>query len=392
MLIKTPPSKSQTHRALFLASLAKGVSTIQNPLICEDTCATISCLEQFGVKIEQKENECIVHGGAWKAPNRPLNCVESGTTWRFLTALTKILNIPVTLEGKPSLLSRPILPLHKTLEEIQNSVQDKQNISCTLESHMTSQFLSALLIGAPLLLQPILIRLKTPLVSKPYVSLTLEMQKKFGVFVEEEDSFAQFSVKPQEYKPTDVVIEGDWSSAAFFIAAHLLSHEGTVAGLNAHSLQGDRTILTVVKEMGGSLEWNKDKLLVQRSHLHAIEWDLKETPDLFPAVAILCACAKGKSLLFGVKRLTQKESNRPKEMQKLLKEAKIACGFENDLFWIKGGSPKPCTSTSKDHRIIMAASLLDLMAEGKMEIQNRECVTKSFPNFWENFERLKYGK
>jgi len=289
-----------------------------------------------------------------------LNCNESGTTWRFITALTSFLKIPCEITGKESLLQRPIKPLLEALQCADETI--------SLDGNISSQFLSGVLLAAPLSDKPVTIKLTTPLVSKPYVELTLDVQKKFGISVEAKKNFREFYVTPQKYHPMEMEIEKDWSSAAFFIAAGLLSKPLTLKNLNPKSLQADRAIETIAKEMGGKLEWNGDDLNVFPSKLRAIEWDLKDSPDLFPIVSVLNACAEGKGKLTGIENLKFKESNRLKAMQKLLQN--------------------PNVIDSTDHRIIMAGAVLGLAHKQTPKILHPSCVSKSFPNFWDQFQKL----
>lgn len=326
-LLKAPPSKSLTHRALFCSALAFGESVILNPLLCDDTLVTARVLEAFGVSIQKEKRRWIVTGGRWKTPVAPIDCNESGTTYRFLKAITEALQIKCELTGKPSLLKRPI------------------------DSANTSQFLSGRLIAMR--------KCPEPIVSKPYVKLTMDVQKKFGVDVRE--------IKPQQYRPAIVEIEGDWSSSSFLLAAGVLTRGVVVEGLNPDSLQGDRAVFDILKEMGADIFWEDGKLVARPSSLRAIEWDFSQTPDLYPIVAVLCHLAKGKSVLKGIDRLRFKESDRVAAMEQVLTSTVI---------------------DSDDHRIVMAAAVLNLATGGKMVIKNPQCVAKSFPDFWKTLESI----
>lgn len=373
--ILVPPSKSLTHRALFCASLARGRSLLINPLLCEDTQASIHVLRKLGIIIEEMADGWLVRGGSFQTPEQELFCNESGTTLRFLTAITSALNIPCRIGGKASLLKRPMKPLLRGLQQLGSQI--------SLEGNISSQFLSALLLAAPLTSHPTTLSLTTPLVSKPYVDLTLQVQKAFGVNIEQGNS--NFNIYPQSYQPTHFAIEGDWSTAAFWLATGVLGGTVALRGLHQKSLQGDRQVVLLLKEMGGVLFWEGDRLVTKKSALRAISWDLTDTPDLFPIVSILCAVAKGRSHLRGIGRLQFKESNRPRGMLHLLKNSGIPCGWEKEEFWIEGGNPRASLVDSKDHRIIMAAAILGLVAKGEMKIEHPEGVNKSYPGFWKDF-------
>lgn len=343
-IISVPPSKSLTHRALFCAALADGVSVIENPLLCDDTLVTKNVLEILRQALMKPKTTAT------------FDCWESGTTWRFLMAITYALGLPCHIHGAESLLRRPIAPLKEALKNLGGKIFLKGNLS--------SQFLSALLLAAPLAKQPTIIHVEGPLVSKPYVDLTIDVQKKFGVNVVEASATKQssFFISPQKYQPTSLQIEGDWSSAAVWIAAGLLYKEVTLEGLNPKSLQGDRQILDIVKELGGKFFWMDGKLIVKKSPLRGIRWDLSQTPDLFPILSVLAAAARGKSEWSGIERLQFKESNR---LQAINNPAK-----------------------SRDHRIIMAGAISALATGRKIVFENPQCVAKSYPDFWKDYEQF----
>lgn len=349
--IRVPPSKSLTHRALVCAALAKGQSVIQNPLACDDTLATVSVLEALGIAIQKKEDRWIIEGDPFKNPSQPLDCNESGTTYRFFSAITQTLGIACELTGRPSLLGRP------------------------MDDRLTSQLLSGRLLAAPLLAKETVIQLSTPPISKPYIELTLDTQKKFGVDVAIEDNFRKFKVKPEVYHPATVEIEGDWSAAAVLLAAGVLQNGVVLEGLNPKSLQGDRAIVTILQEMGGDVFWEGDHLVAKPSSLRAVDWDLSQTPDLFPIVSVLNALAKGKGRLTGIERLRHKESDRVDAMEKINTRCLAPCVTFLEV-------------DSADHRIIIAAAVLGKARGIKMEFAHPKRVAKSWPGFWEVFSSI----
>lgn len=345
-LLTVPPSKSFTHRALICAALAGEKSQIQNPLLCEDTLVTHRILSRM-----------------WEAPGKKqiFNCVESGTTYRLMTAILYALGLPHQLTGNPSLLKRPIKPLTEALQHLGGH--------CRVEGNTSSQFLSALLLAAPLMKTQTTIELTTPLVSKPYVEMTLAVQQAFGISVKVNEHFTQLEIAPQPYSPTNYTVEGDWSSASFLIAAGLVKSGCRIQGLCRNSLQADKEILTIVQEMGGHVEWEGKTLHVFSSQLRPTGWDFSQIPDLFPIVSLLNHLAGPEKKLTGIHRLKKKESDRPAAMEQLLKKP------ENPV-------------DSSDHRIVMAAAILNLVAAQKREILHPEAVAKSYPNFWEDYEQF----
>ena len=335
--MRVPSSKSITHRALFCAAMARGESLLVNPLVCDDTLASVGVLSKLGIHIQIEKDRWVVFGGAFKKPSTPLDCNESGTTYRFITALTDVLKIPCEITGKPSLLRRPQRP-------------DPQN---------SSQYLSGLLLARAL-------SITAPLVSKPYVDLTLSVQKVFGV-----------TTPTDSYKPASITIEADWSSAAFLLALGVLCDGVELEGLNPDSLQGDKAIVTILKEMGGDIFWRGEKLVAKKSKLKGLRWDFEQTPDLYPIAAVLCRLAEGKSDLTGLERLRLKESDRLAEMQQIL-----AYGNRYHMH-----------VDSNDHRIIMAAAVWAKATGQNLKFRHPEAVAKSWPEFWKQIPLLcKEGK
>lgn len=367
--ISLPSSKSITHRALFCAALAElstghsGESELSDPLWCDDTLITKKVL------------------GALKSGANDFFCAESGTTYRFLTAVLAALGVEAEVTGAPSLLHRPIAPLKEGLKNLGSKTP------IFLDGRISSQFLSALLLAAPLAKTPTTIQVQTPIVSKPYVDLTIDMMKKFGVVVEKRhdchceersDETIQFVISPKKYLPAKIQIEKDWSAAAFWIAAGLIHREVVLEGLNPESLQGDRQILELVKEMGGEFEWRGEgsgaELWVRPSNLRGVRWNFSDTPDLYPAACVLEKFARGRCEFSGVKRLREKESDRLEEVQKMLAIYSKQAG--------------PIMIDSADHRIIMAAAILGLTQKEKMGFQHPEAVAKSYPDFWKTYASL----
>ncbi|MBU4481815.1 3-phosphoshikimate 1-carboxyvinyltransferase [Patescibacteria group bacterium] len=432
--IKSPASKSWTHRALILAALAKGKSRIISPLSCDDTEATIDCLRKIGVKIEKKRNFWEVEGGGLTPPKEPLFCRESGTTLRLMAAFCALVKGKCILTGEKSLLKRPIKPLLSALKNLgvksalrNNSIIIENNLApletkslmgfiggkTELRGDISSQFVSALLLIAPLAEKGVEIELTAPLESKPYVLMTIEAQKKFGVKIDYSKDLRRFLIKKQNYKPTDYIVEGDWSSAAPFLAAGLIGGKVEVENLNSKSLQADREIIKVFKKMNRRVKIRRNSVLAEKqvfisefsessfpseksegrirnkeSELKPLKFNVKDCPDLFPIICILAAVTKGKSEISGIERLRLKESNRLEEMRLGLNKMGIMAYLNKNRFFIEGGKPRGGIIDSKDHRIAMAFAILGLAAEGKTIIKNAECVSKSFPGFWQELKKL----
>ncbi len=406
--VVAPPSKSYTHRALVCSALANGESTIISPLNSDDTEATMDLLEKLGVKIRVKEDTWNVNGGQLYQPKGDLFCRESGTTMRFMTAICSLVNGTCRLIGGSSLSKRPMKPLIDGLKQLGVECASERGFppvtvkggltggQTKIPGDISSQFISALLLVAPLAKEDTELILTTPLESKPYVLMTIDAQRQFGVEIGASEDLREFWVKKHAYTPRNYKVEGDWSSAAFLLASGVLAGEIEVQNLNEKSLQADREILNVLKQMGAEAISKNRNIKLKKSELEALKFDVSDCPDLFPILTVLCAVAEGKSKLTGIKRLKIKESDRIAAMKEGLVRMNVAVMEEENSIIIKTSKPKGAIIDPKnDHRIAMAFAILSLVAEGETIIQDAECVSKSFPTFWDvmkylgmNFEEI----
>jgi 3-phosphoshikimate 1-carboxyvinyltransferase len=326
--VSAPPSKSMTHRALICSALAHGVSRIRHPLVSDDTEATASVLRKLGVDISVEDDLWKVRGGELRSPSLELFCGESGTTLRFMSAVCSIVDGECLLTGGPSLSGRPVEPLMEALRQLGVDCESSDGSppvvvrgrgairsgSVRIRGDISSQFVSALLLVAPLGDGETDIRVTTPLESKPYVAMTIDAQRAFGVTVNTSEDMREFKVDSQSYKSIDFRVDGDWSSAAFMLASGALAGEVTVGGLNRQSRQADMEIINILGAMGAKLSWSGDSVTVRKTELQGIDWDLSDSPDLFPIVTCLGAAASGGSVLRGLGRLRFKESDRIEAM------------------------------------------------------------------------------
>ena len=376
---------------------------IREPLISEDTEATRRVLEQLGVGISRMDGAWKVAGGSLRKPESNLHCGESGTTLRVVTALCSLVKGECKLVGGPSLSKRPVGPLVDGLRQLGAECESAEGLppvtvkgkgrlpggEAVLPGDVSSQFVSAILIAAPMGEKDTTLRLATSLESRPYVELTMEVQRIFGVSVEASEGMEEFTIERQSYRPADVTVERDWSAAAFLLGAGALAGRVTVEDLNMGSSQADAAILRILDEMGATVVGKGGSITVKMAPLSGIELDLSDSPDLFPVVASLCAAASGRSVLRGLRRLRLKESDRVAAMTGGLVGMGVRCELVGDILTIEGGSLKGCVVNPwGDHRIAMAFSILGLAAEGETTILDAECVSKSYPGFWGDLEAL----
>ena len=399
--VKAPSSKSYTIRGLMCAALAKGKSEIIHPLISDDTEAARDVLSKVGINIDKKGDIWQVTGGNFRKPDTDLFCCESAATLRFMTAICSVIPGKCRLTSAPSLSKRPIKPLLQALRQLGVNClyQEKGTLVIVeggrlkggvteLPGDISSQFVSALLIISPLADEGVKIRLTTPLESKPFILMTLECLEKFGIEVKASEDLRKFEVLKQPYKPTRYSVEGDWSSASYFLALGALSGEVEVENLNPESLQGDKVILNLLRDMGVSVEINKNSVRVRRSKLNAIQADLSNCIDLLPTMGVLASAADGVSQFVGIERARLKESNRVAALRQGLEGMGIKVTEESHRLTVTGSQPKGSAIDSKnDHRIAMAFSILGSVA-GETIINDAECVSKTYPEFWDALKSI----
>ena len=397
--VTAPSSKSYTIRGLMCAALARGRSEIIHPLISEDTEAAAEVLGQIGVSIHKQGSRWQVMGGPLKQPTEDLFCRDSAATLRFMTAICALVPGKCRLLLGPSLSKRPITPLLQALGQLGvNCRADGASVTVRggrlkggmvkLSGDISSQFISALLLIAPLAEGGISIRLTTPPKSKPYLKMTLDCLEKFGIKLEAPEDLREFEVPKQEYRPASYQIEGDWSSASYLLALGAVLGKVTVTNLNPESLQGDRIMLNLLKDMGAQVLVSNDSVTVQKSELKAITADLSDCIDLLPTLAILAAVADGTSRFTGIERARLKESNRVAALREGLTRMGIKVIEETDSLTIVGSRPKGSSIDSHDdHRIAMAFSILG-SSTGGTTINGAECVRKTYPEFWDILRSL----
>ena len=397
--VTAPSSKSYTIRGLMCAALAKGRSELIHPLNSDDTEAAAKVLGQLGVNIHKKGDYWQVVGGHLKPPTEDLFCRDSAATLRFMTAICAFVSGKCRLVPGPSLSKRPITPLLQALGQLEvNCHTDGTSVivygdglkggTAELPGEISPQFVSALLLIAPLAEEAMSIRLTSPPQSKPYLKMTLECLEKFGVKVRTSQDLRKFKVAKQEYRPTSYQIEGDWSSASYLLALGAVLGEVTVANLNPESLQGDKIVLNLLKDMGAQVLVSGNTVTVQKSELRAITTDLSDCIDLLPTLAVLAAVADGVNRFTGIGRARLKESNRVAALREGLTRMGIKVIEGTDSLTIVGSRPEGSVIDSHDdHRIAMAFGILGLRA-GETTIDGAECVTKTYPEFWDILKGL----
>jgi len=407
--IRLPGSKSITHRALIMAALADGPSRIRNPLLSEDIFLTAKALEHLGTKIERLEDSILVTPAAkrWNQPEEPIFLGNSGTSTRLLIAVASAGTGRFTFDGTARLRQRPVGPAADALETqgvkfrwlLNPGFPPVEITSCGLaggdvpvDASESSQFLSGLLIAAPTALQTVRITWSEPVASFPYVSMTLGMMENAGIRFERTGPNQICVPAPQSYAAHDLTVEGDCSSASYFWgAAAVTGGEVLTTPISPDSLQGDCRFLDVLEKMGCRIHWETRGVRVQGpDRLDPFDMDMNEMPDMVPTLAVLAAFAAGTSRVRNVAHLRIKESDRLLAVASGLRLLGIQVEELRDGLVIRGGTPTPPSapiSSFDDHRIAMAFALAGLRLEG-VRIAGAESVGKSFPDFWDYFDRL----
>jgi 3-phosphoshikimate 1-carboxyvinyltransferase len=404
--VSAPPSKAYTHRMLIAASLSNGTSKISNPLISDDTQATLEAVKALGAETELHENCWTIHGKEkLKTPDHPIDCRESGSTLRFMIPVAALAPGPSTFLFGVSFERRPVVPLLESLRElgVESAVQRSGSSvivrgggirggKTSIRGDISSQFISGLLFACPRAKEDTEIVVTTKLESKGYVEMTLEVLVKHGFEgAVNPDLSCLWIPSNQSYMPCDHTVPGDFSSAAFLLAAAAVtSSRVTVNHLEYQTAQGDRAILGILQDMGAAVKIGDNFVEVEGNQLSAVDVDAKDIPDLVPVCAVLACYAEGTSEIYNAKRLRYKESDRLDSVSTELKKMGADITVNEDGLTINGGYPLHGAPVDphNDHRIAMACAVAALGAEGETKIQNIECINKSYPQFFSDLRVL----
>lgn len=402
-----PASKSYSHRAIICGSLSKGKSEIENYLECDDTLETIETLKKFGVKFKKENNKLIIEGKEkFDVDEILIDTIKfSGSTLRFLIpiACTAEIKKQIKFIIKGRLRERPIDELLKSLNELgakifKNQYEDFTEILIksklkggitSIPGNISSQFISGLLLACPLIENDTEILITDTLESVPYVEITLDVLNAFGIKIEN-NNFKKFYIKGnQKHIQKKYKVEGDFSSAAFFLAAGVINGDLIIKNLNINSKQGDRKILEILKQMNGKIEIKDNEIHVEKSSLEGIKIDAKDIPDLVPILSVIGCYAKGETKIYNARRLRTKESDRLSAISNELRKMNADIEELEDGLVIKESKLKGAIiDPHNDHRIGMACAIAGINAKGKTIIENENCVKKSYPNFFNDLKNL----
>ena len=411
--VNLPGSKSLSNRALLIAALAEGTTRITNLLESDDTRHMLNALKLLDVQytLSGERTECTVIGnGGPFVTKEPLELFlgNAGTAMRPLCAALTLGSGTYMLTGEPRMKERPIGHLVDALREAGATITYLENEGypplkieanglkggeINIDGSISSQFLTALLMAAPMAQSEMHINIIGELVSKPYIDITLHIMKQFGVEVDNEN-YEHFIVKGgQRYKALEhFMVEGDASSASYFLAAAAIKG-GTVkvTGIGKTSVQGDVAFAEVLEKMGAKVEWGEDYVSVSRGALNAVDMDFNHIPDAAMTIATTALFAKGTTTLRNIYNWRVKETDRLHAMATELR--KVGARVEEGEDYISITPPSElqhaAIDTYDDHRMAMCFSLLALDPVS-VTINEPECTAKTFPDYFEVFERISH--
>ena len=386
--IRVPPSKSAAHRAILCAALSHGRSVVDYVDLSADILATLRGADALGASVRPHPGGVIIDGThAFQPGHAEIHCGESGSTLRFLIPLSLVLRGGGRFTGRGRLMERPQEPYFRLFEEKHVcysleagvlTVRGALPSGCyALPGNVSSQFITGLLYALPLLEGDSDILLTTPLESGGYVDMTLDVLERFGVRAVPNGSCAFHVPGGQTYRPHDMAIESDYSQAAFWYAARGLGSQVELQGLNPFSVQGDRCIVEDSASLCGPGE---------------VELDVSQCPDLVPPLAVQAALRPGQTTrIVGAARLRMKESDRLSAVTQVLNALGSRVEEHPDSLTILGVDTLAggvAVDSHNDHRIAMMAAVATTRAAAPVTIRGAESVRKSYPNFWEDYQRL----
>lgn len=400
--IDIPASKSLCHRAIICAALAKGKSKLSNICDSDDIRTTVNAVKALGAEVTKLGNGTyIIDGSNTFSKTDPvgIDCRGSGSTLRFLIPLAFINKTDVVFTGREGLAKRSL----STYTELFDKCSAKYSASCNLSlpitiksgmlggriielrSDINSQFLSGLMFALPLLPQDTEIRLSAPFKSKGYIDMTIDILEKFGIKIQNQN-YHIFKIRGfQKYKPADYSAEGDFSHAAFYLAAGALGNFVICNGLSVNTMQNDKKIIKIIEKMNGKIVIENGNIAAVPTILKGTNINISDCPDLLPAVAVMAIFAQGETVISGISN-DERISAVTEQLNSL---GATVIEQQNSLViegtdTISGGT----ASTNGDHRIAMALAIASTCCDNIVCINDSECINKSYPDFWRHFSML----
>lgn len=405
-IIQAPASKSSMQRACAAALVSKGISEIRNPGHSNDDKAAMDIIGRLGAKLEEQAADLLRFSSEGIHPVAPfIDCGESGLSIRMFTPLVALSDKEITIKGSGSLVTRPMDFFDEILPQLGVKVKTREGklplviqgplkpATISVDGSLSSQFLTGLLLAyAAAGASNVSIHVND-LKSRPYIDLTLDVMKRFGLKTPENRDYKEFYFDDSVSSPEAIhhyTVEGDWSGGAFLLVAGAIAGPITVRGLDIASTQADKAIVQALMQANAGIAIDAKEIQLHPAVLTAFEFDATDCPDLFPPLVALAAYCKGVTRVKGVSRLAHKESNRGLTLQEEFGKMGVVIHLDGDIMHIEGGKELKgaAVSSRHDHRIAMACAVAALKATGETSIEHAEAVNKSYPDFYNDLRAL----
>ncbi len=400
--IQAPPSKSMSVRALAIASVVDGETRIENPSTCNDALSARKVIEALGSSVHEDGHDLVIRG-AGSPRSEKLNCDESGLSLRMFCALAALHKQPLVLEARGSLCHRPMDMIPGPLRALGAFCQTSGGLApisvqgplrgghARVDGGETSQFLSGLLVACPLAEKGCEL-IVSGLKSVPYVLMTLDLLKHFGVSWQRDTLLSHFYMEGQVAyrKGVSYLVEGDWSGAAAMLVLGAMTGRVAISGLGCDSFQADKAVLDALGLAGATVQCRQDLVVVSKGSLSGFRFDVSHCPDLAPYLAALgCAC-DGQTVIKGAARLKNKESDRASVLVEQLGRMGADIRRDGDSILVRGPQTLECESVDPhgDHRMAMALAVAAVGTGGSVGIEDHGCVAKSYPGFFDDIANL----
>lgn len=412
--LPAPASKSMMQRAIAAAILANGTSVLRNYTPCNDSDSALRIARDLGCEVLingtdvtikslaglQSDSSFVRSPFIFNTENTLINCGESGLGIRMFTPVAALSDHEMILTGEGSLKKRPVSMLEGPLHQLGARIETNNGFvpikvtgplkggNASVDGSLSSQMLTGLLIALPCASEDSVLIVNN-LTSKPYIEMTLQVMRSFGVEALHVN-YKTFTIKGnQRYHAADFSVEGDWSGAALLLVGGALGGSVTVKNLKVESLQADVAVLQALQAAGAKVTTSENSVTVKKSALNAFDFDATDCPDLFPPLVALASHCAGNSTIKGVSRLKHKESDRATVLKNEFARIGTEILLQGDMMIIKGGTLKGGRMHSNnDHRIAMAGAVAGIAAHQTVEIENAESVAKSYPGFYEDLESI----
>lgn len=404
--ITAPTSKSSMQRACAAALVRKGETVLLNPGNSNDDKAALNIIQQLGATVDVQEGKIVISSSGVNPVGNVIDCHESGLSIRMFTSIAALSEQRITVKGSGSLSKRPMNFFDEVLPQLGVGIKSNEGYlpieitgplqpeNITVDGSLSSQYLTGLLFAyAAADAKNVGIKV-TNLTSRPYVDLTLQVLKSFGLKLPENRNYEEFyfSEEATDHQPSTInyTVEGDWSGGAFLLVGAAIAGDVTVKGLDQFSTQADKAVMQALVQAGTSMSIMDEHMEIRKSKLKAFHFDATDCPDLFPPLVALASYCEGTTVIEGANRLTHKESNRALTLQEEFGKMGVNIKLQDDLMIIEGGVALKGAEVSShnDHRIAMATAIAGLKADNKVTVTGAEAVNKSYPQFWEHIKTL----